>query len=207
MAELAGHERDVESGGDEHRGVEVSERVNGESVGGVDPSATYGGAEAGADGLMQVRVTTTVPEHEVVGRARMIVLVIVEQHDEGCAEDDFPLRGSGLEASGFAVATELLTNPQHTAPEVHITPAQAETFPDPQTGVREEFEDWPVRPCVVEHVSEIVAFQNRDRRRFPLRSFTGFQKCHRVFWEPSFSYRESKLLCVSRVVSAVLAYQ
>ena len=94
-------------------------------------------------------------------------------------QDHFPLGSRGLELCRVSVTSELRFDPDDSQVEVDISPAQPERLTDPQSRLGEEFEQRPVRLCVLEQVGEFGSLEDRNSFRLPPRLLTRFETSDR----------------------------
>jgi hypothetical protein len=145
VAELTADVDDVQALRDQERGEAVPERMEGELPGRLQPRAPDGLAEAFADVAIFEAAAERVRKDEV---ARLLVAagepVLTQAPGEGGGENDLASASFGLERGVFAVAGELAVDADQSGLVVDVGPGEAERFADPEAGVGEELEQWPV---------------------------------------------------------------
>src|SRR5712691_662332 len=82
---------------------------------------------------------------------------------------------AGVLSGPWTVPGELGVDADQPGLVVDVGPGEAERFADPQAGVGEELEQWPLRAGGGEEAGELVAFEDRDALGCPARLLAGFE--------------------------------
>jgi hypothetical protein len=100
--------------------------------------------EAFADVAVVEAATERVAKDEVTRRVATREPAFAQALGERQGEDELAASGFGLERRVFAVAGELAVDADQSRLVVDVGPGEPERFADPEAGVGEELEQWPV---------------------------------------------------------------
>jgi hypothetical protein len=163
MSELARHEYYVESFCNQKRSKSVTEAVQRQTTILTDACPTNSQAERFSDLAVVKAATGGCCEHEVIrSSVRTSEPASTQEPYNRRGEYDLPSASLRLESGVLPVARQLAMYSQDVSLEIHVGPGQAESFADPQSGEREQLEQLPVTPRLIEYSCERHSLENAD---------------------------------------------
>jgi hypothetical protein len=163
MTELPTHEHYVEPLSYQQGCEAVAETVERDSAILTDPGSTNSQAERCPDFPVIEAATAGGAEHEVIRTLiRAGEPAGTQQSHNRRGEHDLPSTCFGLESSVLPVARQLTMDSENVSLEINVWPSQAESLADPQPREREQLEQRPVAPRLIEHSRERRSFKDAD---------------------------------------------